>query len=306
MFRYSLLVAALVAGLLLPFTTFAQISTPPQDIDALEHCPAVDSEGRVSDSYDTLVTLALISLNRNLPEEAIGLFTCAILAEPDRAEAFHGRGQAYAQRLEYARAVENYDAAAVRDPLNVAVYIHRSRAFYAQARFVEAARDASRALALHPNDARAYHVRGLARFALHQLDLARADFDRAIALGHDPLTAPLFNRARLYITQGQDAAAAADYERILALDAAYLPAYRRLADTYIRLGRDSDAQRVLAALEAQTNPIVRPVISTSSLPPAARRVRALPLLVIGLALVGGAAFTLWHTMSLVRLLWARR
>lgn len=275
----------------------AQRATPPPlptaDYAALEVCPpAMDAYAAT-----TALAAARAAAARADYGDAVRLSSCALrsAAPPEQAAAYHERGQAYLRLQAYDRAILDFDAALRLDPLAAHTSLLRGQAHYSSAQFEAALRDFARALAIHPNDPRAYNSRGLVRVALHQLDLARADYTRAIALGHDPLTAPLFNRARLFTLMSDDLAAAADYERLLALDPTFSPAYRRLADVYTRLGREDDAQRLLMALEDLLSPL--PASSTPPRPALSLHeqwVRLLPLLVIAAAVLYGTGFTGWR------------
>jgi len=107
----------------------------------------------------------------------------AIERNPNDAEAFRLRGEAYAQRKDYNRAIDDYD----------------------------------KAIKIDSNDAESYAFRGAAYSEKHEQDKAMLDFNEAIRLNPNCKNAYWF-RGALYGTKGEHDKSISDYEEALRID----------------------------------------------------------------------------------------
>ncbi len=99
-------------------------------------------------------------------EQAIADYDQALALNPEYAEAYNNRGNAYADLGDYEQAIADYD----------------------------------QALALNPEYAEAYNNRGVAYASLGEYEIAIADYDQAISLNPDYASAYI-NRGIIYIYQ---------------------------------------------------------------------------------------------------------
>jgi tetratricopeptide (TPR) repeat protein len=185
-------------------------------------------------------------------DEAIALFSQAIRAKPNNADAYTGRSWAYLARREWQKALadstealrlapDSCMAATARanalegldrvpeaiDALNKAIaadsrcasaYYHRARIGYSHAvKAVKPLDDLKEAVRLDPHFAPAYSLQGLIRFEEKAYDEAIALCNKA--LEEDPQEASAyFFRGYVLLAKGRIAEGKADIERSLSLD----------------------------------------------------------------------------------------
>jgi len=102
-------------------------------------------------------------------------------------------------------------------------------------------------VAAEPDHARAWHNLAVARTWLGHLAAARAAWDRTIALGRTPGVEAHMQRGTVLLDLQEWAAAALDFEAVLALDPNVIDASHNLALAYGHTGRFDEARAVLAA-----------------------------------------------------------
>jgi lipoprotein NlpI len=171
------------------------------------------------------------------------------------APFYAGRGRAYVQDGQDARARADFDAAISLDPQRADGYVNRARLFLHESRYSEAFADYSHAIAIDPDDVEAYAGRGLAAFHLDRYALAQADEQTATRLsptwaGSD------FNLGEFAFVRGRFADAADHFERAVALSPSSAYAVLELHLMRAHLGRDDGAElsRNAKALDAATWP----------------------------------------------------
>jgi lipoprotein NlpI len=131
---------------------------------------------------------------------------------PDLVWAYVNRGNAYHDKVDNDRALQDYDQAISLNPNLAAPYQGRGNVDRAKGDNDGAVADYSRAIALDPNYALAYHGRGNAYHSKGDNDRAMADQNEAIRL--DPNYAyAYFSRGRLYFYGKSVALAEADFRK---------------------------------------------------------------------------------------------
>jgi lipoprotein NlpI len=152
-------------------------------------------------------------------DRAIEDFDQAIRLDPKYALTLYDRGIAYGAKGQYDRAIEDFDQAIGLDPKYALAFDGRGVAYAKKAQYDRAIEDFDQAIALDPKYALAFYSRGVAYAAKAQYDRAIEDFDQAIAL--DPKDAPaIYSRGIVYFNKGQFAVAARDFEQSLSINAA--------------------------------------------------------------------------------------
>jgi tetratricopeptide (TPR) repeat protein len=134
--------------------------------------------------------------------------TTAAAVAPKDAEAYLGRGVAYAWKKDDDKAIADYNEALRLDPQNADGYIDRGCAFYRKRQDDKALADFDKAIALNPERAAAYFRRSDVRTRLAQYDNAMADLNKAIQL------AP--GKAESYISRAQAHRRKKNYDRAIA------------------------------------------------------------------------------------------
>ncbi len=100
---------------------------------------------------------------------------------PTMAIAFRSRGNAYADKGQPDRAIEDYDQALRLNPNYAAAYHNRGSVYLDRAQYDRAIQDFDQAIRLNPNDVLALINRGIAWRRKGQYDRAIQDYDQAIA-----------------------------------------------------------------------------------------------------------------------------
>ncbi|MDR0684122.1 MAG: tetratricopeptide repeat protein [Spirochaetaceae bacterium] len=118
-------------------------------------------------------------------DRAIEEYTQAILLDPDNAYAYHSRGDAYYWEDDYDRAIADYDQAIRLDPDNAYAYHSRGDAYYWKDDYDRAIADYDQAIRLNPDEDLHYSSRGKAYQWKDDYDRAIADYTQAIRLNPD-------------------------------------------------------------------------------------------------------------------------
>ncbi len=153
---------------------------------------------------------------------------------PEDAEAYDHRGEAYSFSNTYDRAIADFDKAIGLDPKNAKTYTHRGKAYAGKKDFDRAIADFDQAIRLDPRDATAWSERGRAYESKGDNDRAIADYDQAIRL--NPIDRYTYiSRARVYSfsdAKGDHDRAIADYEHVIQLDPKNVSSYHSLGMAY--------------------------------------------------------------------------
>jgi len=118
-------------------------------------------------------------------EKAIEDYNKAIELNPNIAQGYNNRGNAYGKLKEHEEAIEDYNKALEFNPEYAAAYYNRGTAYGKLKQHEKAIEDYNKAIELNPNIAQAYYNRGNAYGKLKQHEKAIEDYGKAIALNHD-------------------------------------------------------------------------------------------------------------------------
>ena len=106
----------------------------------------------------------------------------ALALAPGDADAFAGRGMAYARLAQHQKAAADFDQAIKLKPDYVDSYLNRGLVYEEKKDYDSAIADFNRAIALKPNFARAFYARGRAYEAKGDLQQAVAGYEEAAKL----------------------------------------------------------------------------------------------------------------------------
>jgi tetratricopeptide (TPR) repeat protein len=134
-----------------------------------------------------------------------------------QGDAYKSRGLALIGSKDYRGAIEAYDRAIHLNPNDVESYVDRGSARTNLKQYDRALEDYNQAIRLDPNNAYAYEGRGGVRYNLKQYDLALEDYNQAIGLNPNNAYAHL-NRGNLRYDLKQYDRALEDYNRAIRLD----------------------------------------------------------------------------------------
>lgn len=116
---------------------------------------------------------------------ALAITDCskAIKINPQYANAYNARGDAYYGQGKYELAIADYNKAIELkyDPLSQ-VYNNRGITYYQQGNYQQAIADYNKAIQIDPNYAEAYYYRGLSRSYLREKQAAIQDLKKAADL----------------------------------------------------------------------------------------------------------------------------
>jgi tetratricopeptide (TPR) repeat protein len=117
-----------------------------------------------------------------LSNEAIAACSRLLALNPNDADAYNGRGNAYNGEGHYDRAIADFDQAIRLDPKNANSYNDRGNSYSVKRDYDQAIADYDQAIRLNPKFAAAYCNRGQAYEAKNDPDHAIADFEQALKL----------------------------------------------------------------------------------------------------------------------------
>ena len=174
---------------------------------------------------------------------AISLFDEAINLNSENAQAWYGRGTAYASLKQYERAIQDFNKTIQIDPNNVKAYYNRGVTYNdGFMQYERAIADYDKAIQLNPKLSEAYNNRGTAYCHLKQYERAIQDFNKAIQI--DPNDAEAYNnRGVAYVLIGNFNQAIADITKTNLLIPNYAKAYQLRGYCYQQLG---DVTKALA------------------------------------------------------------
>jgi TonB family protein len=186
---------------------------------------------------------------RNL-DDAVSMFSRAILLKPGWAQAFGARGWAMSQAKRYSEAINDLDEAIRLEPEHAAWYDSRGLAYSNSGQNSRAIEDYTRAIEMSPAISAYYNNRGWAYSELGQFEEAIVDLSRAIQLF--PAYAKAYeNRGATYGRMKDWPHAIADYTAAIQVTpTAWL--YQRRADAEFAAGDQSGAEEDRKKAAAQT------------------------------------------------------
>lgn len=145
--------------------------------------------------------------------------------------AYLNCGNAYDDKGEYRKAIENYDAAIAIDIEFAQAYNARANCRSKIKNHKDALLDYNKAIAIDPNYAVAYYNRGITHKHLKNLEASMDDYNKAIDL--DPKFAHAFNgRGNVKTILGDTQAAGKDFESAAKNDKNFASYYKTLGTKY--------------------------------------------------------------------------
>lgn len=180
----------------------------------------------------------------NQLETAIKDYNKAIELNSNNAGAYYNRGNAHRKLNQYAKAIEDYSKAIEKNPKFGIAYDNRGVTYGRLNQYEKAFKDFEKAIELNPNDAVAYNNRGLTYAKLNQLERAIEDYNRAIEL--NPNYADAYNnRGIAYAVLNQMERAVKDYNKAIELNPNLADAYGNRGRTYKEIGNYEESARDL-------------------------------------------------------------
>ena len=116
-------------------------------------------------------------------KKAISYLEKAIKSDPQMAEAYNNRGNAYRETKQYDNAIRDYNKAIALNANFALAYTNRGNIYYDKRNYQGAIRDYNKSITLDPGDKLSYLNRGLAYHQLKRDDLACKDFETACKNG---------------------------------------------------------------------------------------------------------------------------
>jgi tetratricopeptide (TPR) repeat protein len=144
---------------------------------------ATPAPGSAIDLYNNALSLCEGSKCTESPK-AIEYLTDAIRLQPDFANAYGARGNAYANQKEYQLALEDYNKAILLKPDKAVFFSNRGNVYKDLNKYQLAIEDYNQAIRLKPDNAEAYHNRGNAYFIQGDKSLGCSDAQKACELGN--------------------------------------------------------------------------------------------------------------------------
>jgi tetratricopeptide (TPR) repeat protein len=117
-----------------------------------------------------------------VPRESNGPDDEAIRLDPEQAIAFNSRGNAWAEKKEYERAIKDYDEALRLDPRDSLAFNNRGSVWSDKKEYERAIKDFDEAIRLDPKDPLAFHNRGDAWYFRGKYERALKDYEEAIRI----------------------------------------------------------------------------------------------------------------------------
>ncbi|HWA88785.1 MAG TPA: tetratricopeptide repeat protein [Rhizomicrobium sp.] len=174
----------------------------------------------------------------------------AIAYDPDNADAYKFRGEAYLFLGRYELALQDFDRSLVLDPRDAEAFAGRGETFRMLREFPKAIAAFGKAIALAPADPHYWNARCWIR-AEAKVELASARADCTAALRLDPAFAlALDSRGFVYLRMGRYARAIRDYDRAIGLRPDYPTALFGRGIAKLRLGRIAAGRADIAKARA--------------------------------------------------------
>jgi len=163
-----------------PATSAPEHAPAPEHASAPEPAPAPSS---AIDLYNNALSLCEGSKCTD-SQKAIEYLNEAIRLQPDFANAYGARGNAYGNQRQYQLSLEDYDKAILLKPDKAAFFNNRGNVYKDLNKYQLAIEDYNEAIRLKPDNAEAYHNRGNAYFIQGNNSLGCSDAQKACELGN--------------------------------------------------------------------------------------------------------------------------
>ena len=195
------------------------------------HDPAEVKRARING----LIEKAKTEISSKLFESARKSCSEAIELDPNVAEPFYLRSEAYLRLESYQLALSDADNAIKIDPRFDRAYVNRGFANANLGNYADAMKDVDQALTLNPSSAAAFNVRSLAQNGLGNHSLALSDANRAIGID-SKLFAPYVNRGFAHLKLGNMQEALNDYNTAIRINPNHASAHSGRCFIYNALG----------------------------------------------------------------------
>jgi tetratricopeptide (TPR) repeat protein len=168
-------------------------------------------------------------------DRAIQDYNEAIRLNPGHADAFANRGAAYARKRDYDRAIQDYDEAIRLNPRHADAFSNRGVVYARKKDYERAIQDYDDAIRLKPDHIGALYARGNAYRRRGDYDQAVRNYDQVVRL--NPRHAQAYsNRGIAYASQGHDDLAIQDYDEAIRINPEHVNAYYNRGNAYRRKG----------------------------------------------------------------------
>jgi tetratricopeptide (TPR) repeat protein len=173
-------------------------------------------------------------------QESLLLYDKILAGEPKSAKALLGRGVVLYKLGRYDESIKTLSRLLSQDKTHAAAYYNRGLAKARLEKYREAAADFEITVALRPDFAQAENNLGLVYFSMHDTDSALVHFDRAATLMADAPYEPLFNKAAVLQARQEYEKALPIYDYLVAMRPNDANSLNNRG--YIRLMRGEDAE----------------------------------------------------------------
>ncbi|MDD5281221.1 MAG: tetratricopeptide repeat protein [Candidatus Omnitrophica bacterium] len=196
-----------------------------------------------------VVIFSVLTFRRNIVwKDEISLWNDTIGKSPDKARPYNERGNAYADRGSYAKAIADFNKAVEIDakvPFNIKNPLHsysiRARIYYNRANtyqkmgdFEQALSDYSRSIEINNKNAGSYNNRAIIYAKKNEYDQAVSDLSQAIKIDPNFILA-YSNRAALYMERHKYPEAISDFSKAIQIDPNFIEAYYGRAVAYLNM-----------------------------------------------------------------------
>lgn len=157
-------------------------------------------------------------------DRAIADYSEALRINPQYAVAYYNRGLAWRNKRDYDRAIADYSEAVRINPKNADAYNNRGIVWSDKRDYDRAIADYNETLRINPMDAKAYNNRGYAYNNKRDYDRAIADYSEALSINPQYALA-FYNRGNAWRSKRDPDRAIADYSEALRISPQYALAY---------------------------------------------------------------------------------
>jgi tetratricopeptide (TPR) repeat protein len=173
-------------------------------------------------------------------DRAIQDYNETIRLNPGHADAFANRGAAYARKKNYDRAIRDYDEAIRLNPRHADAFSNRGVVYARKKDYERAIENYNKAIRLKPDHIGALYARGNVYRRRGDYDQAVRNYDKVIRL--NPRHAQAYsNRGIAYAGKGHDDLAIQDYDEAIRINPEYVNAYYNRGNAYRRKGAYAEA-----------------------------------------------------------------
>lgn len=175
--------------------------------------------------WSILIVMALLSARQvRYWHDSFTLYNYVLSLNPTNTIALNNRGEAWYQRKQYARSIDDYNQVLTLKPNDADTLMNRGLSYQALNQHEHAIEDFDRVIQLFPHYARAYNQRGVSYLRLKQLDRAMIDFNQTIQLSPDYAHAYI-NKGLIFQQTQRNDEAIEQYTKALAIDPTLVSAY---------------------------------------------------------------------------------